>query len=58
MHITVEIRTPSMEWVILEKRTESTSAEVALYLKRLKSIYPDNLIRAINAATGKAIDLI
>lgn len=58
MDINLELRTPTMEWVLLEKRTETTSAEVASYLKRLKKIYPDNLIRAINAVTGKAIDLI
>lgn len=58
MLISIEIRTPDMEWVFLEKVYEATSDEVAGYLKRLKSIYPENLIRAINAATGKTIDLI
>ena len=58
MLINIELRTPTMEWVFLEKVYEATSIEVASYLKRLKSVYPDNLIRAVNAATGKTIDLI
>jgi hypothetical protein len=47
-----------MEWVFLEKVYEATSDEVTVYLKRLKSTYPDNLIRAINTTTGKIVDLI
>ncbi len=58
MAIDIELRTPTMEWVFLEKVHQATAAEVASYLKRLKSIYPDNLLRAINLATGKIIDLI
>ena len=58
MVINVEIRTPTLEWVFLEKVYEATNEEVANYLKRLKSAYPDNLIRAVNAVTGKTIDLI
>ena len=58
VQITIELRTPTMEWVFLEKVYEATAAEVASYLKRLKSFYPDNLIRAVNTVTGKTIDLI
>ena len=58
MLINIELRTPTMGWVFLEKVYEASSTEVASYLKRLKSVYPDNLIRAVNAATGKTIDLI
>lgn len=47
-----------MEWVFLEKVYEATTAEVASYLKRLKSAYPDNPIRAVNTVTGKIVDLI
>ena len=47
-----------MEWVFLEKVYEATSDEVSAYLKRMKSAYPDNLIRAINTTTGKIVDLI
>ena len=58
MDLAIELRTPAMEWVFLEKVYEATAAEVASYLKRLKSAYPDSLIRAVNLATGKIIDLI
>ncbi len=58
MVIGVEIRTPTMEWAFLEKVYEATSDEVTAYLKRLKSTYPDNLIRAVNTTTGKIVDLI
>ena len=58
MDINLELRTPTMEWVFLKKLYEATAAEVVSHLKRLKSIYPDNLIRAVNVATGKIIDLI
>lgn len=47
-----------MEWVFLEKLYEATAEEIATYLKRLKSVYPENRIRAVNATTGKTIDLI
>lgn len=58
MLITIELRTQTMEWVFLEKVYESTNEEVARYLKRLKSSYLDNVIRAVNTLTGKTIDLI
>ncbi len=58
MFIRVELRTPTLEWVFLEKVYEATPEEVASYLKRLKTIHPEYLIRAINAVTGKIIDLI
>jgi hypothetical protein len=47
-----------MEWVFLEKVYEATKEEVATYLKRMKSIYPDNRIRACDSESGKIIDLI
>lgn len=56
--ISIELRTAAMEWVFLEKVYEATSEEVASYLKRLKSVYPDSTIRAVNSVTGKIIDLI
>ena len=56
--ISIELRTAAMEWVFLEKVYEATSEEVASYLKRLKSVYPDSAIRAVNSVTGKIIDLI
>lgn len=47
-----------MEWVFLENIREATAGEVATYLKRLKSVYPENRLRAVNATTGKTVDLI
>lgn len=58
MNIIVEIRTPTMEWVFLEKVYQATKEEVATYLKRLKTLYPDNVIRACDSGSGKVIDLI
>lgn len=58
MAINIELRTPTMEWVFLEKVYEATAEEVAAYLKRLKSAYPENRIRAVNTSTGKTVDLI
>lgn len=58
MIIRIELRTPAMEWVYLDTVYEATEAEVASCLKRFKSAYPDNLIRAVNLAAGKIIDLI
>ena len=54
----VELRTPSMEWVFLEKVYQATHQEIATYLKKLKTIYPENRIRACDAKSGKIIDLI
>lgn len=47
-----------MEWVFLEKVYEATKHEVANYLKKLKSVYPDYVIRACDASSGKIVDLI
>lgn len=58
VQITIELRTLTMEWVFLEKVYEATAEEIAEYLKRLKSAYPENRIRAVNTATGKTVDLI
>lgn len=58
MVITIELRTPKMEWVFLETVWMATATEVASHLKQLKSTYPHNLIRAVNVATGKFVDLI
>ena len=37
MVINIELRTPTMEWVFLEKVYEATAAEVASYLNTTKS---------------------
>lgn len=58
MNLIIELRTESMEWVFLEKLYQATSDEVAAYLKRLKSIYPDSLLRACDSESGKIVDLI
>lgn len=47
-----------MEWVFLEKVYQATKEEVASYLKRLKTVYPENVIRACDSGSGKVIDLI
>ena len=47
-----------MEWVFLEKVYEATTDEVALYLKRIKTAFPQDVIRAVNSETGKIVDLI
>lgn len=58
MNLIIELRTESMEWVFIEKLHQSTSNEIATYLKRLKSIYPDSLFRACDSESGKIVDLI
>lgn len=58
MQVIFELRTPSMEWVFLEKKHHKTNNDIATYLKILKSIYPENLIRGCDSESGKIIDLI
>lgn len=47
-----------MEWVFLGNIYEATAGEVSTYLKRLKSVYQANRLRAVNTTTGKTVDLI
>lgn len=58
MVINIELRTPNMQWVFLEKVFDSTADEIASYLKIIKSAFPQNAIRLVDPQTGKIIDLI
>lgn len=46
MQIIFEIRTPSMEWVFLEKMHLEKIEEVVARLKSLKAVHPECLIKA------------
>jgi hypothetical protein len=58
MKFKVEVRNPSnQEWVLIEM-LESNVLEIRRYVKKIKAIYPEYFVRALDVLTLRTVVLV